>query len=103
MAAYGVSDADILGDRMTPGLRSLMQLQADRAHRYFAGGRQLLPLLDLRARMCVGMLAALYGDILNRIEHRDFDYTRGRVSLPGPRKAVLMAGSVLRAVFTRRR
>ena len=63
----------------------------------------LLPMLDLRARMCVQMLAALYEDILGRLAARDFDYTQGRVSLPGRRKASLMARSVLRAMLTRRR
>ncbi len=103
MAARGVSGDDILGDRMTEGMRSLMRQQADRAHEYFASGRMLLPLLDLRARMCVQMLAALYGDILSRIEDRDFDYTLGRVSLPGRRKATLMLGSIVRAITTRGR
>ena len=103
MAAHGVDEADVLGDRMTPGAAALMQQQADRAREYFAGGHMLLPLLDLRARMCVQMLAALYEDILARIEDRGYDYTRGRVSLPGRRKAALMARSVARAVTTRRR
>jgi phytoene/squalene synthetase len=49
------------------------------------------------------MLAALYGDILARIEDRGFDYTHGRVSLPGRRKAALMLGSIARAIATRRR
>lgn len=103
MAAHGVTEPDILGNRMSEGMRGLMQQQANRAREYFASGHMLLPLLDLRARMCVQMLAALYGDILDRIEQRGFDYTRGRVSLPGHRKATLMAGSVARAVGTRAR
>ncbi len=103
MAAHGVTERDIHDDRMTRGIASLMQQQAGRAHAYFAGGRRLLPLLDLRARMCVQMLAALYEEILRRIEERGFDYTRGRVSLPGRRKAALMLGSILRALVTRRR
>ncbi|MEO2057419.1 MAG: squalene synthase HpnD, partial [Thermoleophilia bacterium] len=69
----------------------------------FTGGHLLLPLLDLRARMCVQMLAALYEDILARIAERRFDYTRGRVSLPGRRKAVLMLRSIARAIATRPR
>ncbi len=103
MAAHGVTDADILADRMTPAMRSLMEAQARRADDYFASGRMLLPMLDLRARMCVQMLAALYGDILARLGARGYDYTRGRVSLPGSRKASLMAGSIGRAIVTRRR
>jgi hypothetical protein len=53
--------------------------------------------------MCVGMLAALYGDILARITAGGYDYTRGRVSLSGRRKASLMARSIARAFTARRR
>jgi len=103
MAACGVTDDDILSDRMTPGMFRLMQMQGDRARDYFGRGEQLIPLLDLRARMCVGMLAALYGDILARITAGGYDYTRGRVSLSGRRKASLMARSIARAFTARRR
>jgi phytoene synthase len=103
MAAHGVTEADIMADRMTPGMRHLMEAQAARAGEYFASGHMLLPMLDLRARMCVQMLAALYEDILARLAARDFDVTRGRVSLPGRRKLVLMARSIARALTTRRR
>jgi 15-cis-phytoene synthase len=103
MAAHGVTEADIIGNRMTPGMHALMEKQTARARDHFARGTMLLPLLDLRARMCVQMLAALYGDILDGIERRGFDYTRGRVSLSGSRKAALMLGSILRALMTRRR
>lgn len=103
MAAHGVAEADIMNDRMTPGMRDLMDQQARRADDYFASGHMLLPMLDLRARMCVQMLAALYEDILARLAARGFDYTQGRVSLPGRRKASLMLRSVARALTTRRR
>jgi phytoene synthase len=103
MAAHGVSEADIIGNHMTPGMRALMEQQAARARDHFVGGAMLLPLLDLRARMCVQMLAALYIEILTGIEARGFDYTRGRVSLSGRTKAGLMLGSIVRALVTRRR
>jgi phytoene synthase len=103
MTACGVSEGDILGDRMTPEMFGLMQMQGDRARDYFGRGEQLIPLLDLRARMCVGMLAALYGDILARITAGGYDYTRGRVSLSGTRKASLMVRSIGRAFTARRR
>lgn len=103
MAACGVTEGDILSDRMTPGMFRLMQMQGDRARDYFGRGEQLIPLLDLRARMCVSMLAALYGDILARITAGGYDYTQGRVSLSGRRKLSLMARSIGRAITARRR
>ncbi|MSO44640.1 MAG: squalene synthase HpnD [Thermoleophilia bacterium] len=103
MASHGVDVADILAGRMSDRMAALMHEQGDRAHEYFRRGAMLLPLLDLRARMCVQMLAALYGDILTRIEERGYDYTQGRVSLSGRRKAALMIGSIGRALLTRHR
>src|SRR5262249_13884454 len=68
MAAHGVAEHDILRGRMTPGLRSLLAAQGERARRYFEQGERLLPLLDRRARLCVAMLAGLYREILVAIE-----------------------------------
>ncbi len=103
MAACGVSEEDIRSDRMTPDIVRLMEMQGDRARGYFSRGERLIPLLDLRARMCVSMLAALYGDILVRITENGYDYTRGRVSLSVRRKASLMARSIGRAFVPSRR
>lgn len=103
LVGHGVTEADILANRMTPGMHALMAQQSARAREYFARGTRLLPLLDLRARMCVQMLAALYEDILACIESRGYDYSLGRVSLSGRRKAALMAGSIGRALVTRPR
>jgi phytoene synthase len=90
MAAYGVTDDDILSGRATDGVRSLLRDQAARARDYFASGDELLPMLDRRARACVAMLGGLYEAILDEIESRDFDVFGGRVSLSTPRKLALL-------------
>ena len=59
MAAHGVSEADVLDGLATPGFRSLMRAQGERARDYFARGERLLPMLDRRARMCVSMLSSV--------------------------------------------
>lgn len=90
MAAHRVRDDDILRGRATPGLRSLLRAQADRARDYFASGDELLPMLDRRARACVAMLGGMYEAILDEIEARDYDVFGGRVALSTPRKLALM-------------
>lgn len=90
MAGHGVSEADIVEGVATPQFEALMRAQAARARDYFARGERLLPLLDVRARMCVSMLSGLYREILDTIEARDYDVFRGRVSLSTPQKLALM-------------
>lgn len=90
MAAHGVSEADVMAGRLTPGFRSLMSFQGARARALMDEGELLLPLLDRRARMCVAMLSGLYREVLGEIEARDHDVFAGRVSLSTPRKLALV-------------
>jgi phytoene synthase len=81
MARFGVTDADILAGRYDEKFVAMMEHYGARARRYFRSGRRLLPLLDLRSRMCVNVLQGVYFDILKRIEKRDYDVMSERVGL----------------------
>ncbi len=92
MAAHGVTEDEVLAGESSAGFRALMADQADRAREHFARGELLLPMLDLRARMCVSMLSGLYRAILADIEAGGYDIVLDqRVSLSTPRKLGLMA------------
>ena len=69
----------------------MMAAQGERAHRYFRRGRHLLPLLDVRSRMCVNVLQGVYFELLQRIEERDYDVLSERVRLNGREKASAIA------------
>lgn len=90
MRAHGVTEADILAGRATPGFRDLMAEQGATAHALIDGGERLLPLLDRRSRMCVSMLSGLYRAILGEIEASGYDVLGRRVALSAPRKLALM-------------
>jgi phytoene synthase len=81
LAKFGLTSEDILNGVCDARFKALMKLQGDRARRHFRSGRRLLPLLDLRSRMCVNVLQGLYFDILKRIEARDYDVITERVGL----------------------
>ncbi|HWQ28488.1 MAG TPA: presqualene diphosphate synthase HpnD [Dehalococcoidia bacterium] len=99
LASCGLTPEDILACRYDERFVALMLRQGERAHTYFASGRRLLPLLDLRSRMCVNVLQGVYAEILKRIEARRYDVLSARVSLSGKEKlaaiARLWAGAVL--------
>ena len=81
LAQFGLTSEDILRGVYDERFRGLMKLQGDRARRHFRSGRRLLPLLDLRSRMCVNVLQGVYFELLKRIEARDYDVLSERVSL----------------------
>jgi len=54
----------------------------------------LLPLLDRRSRACCAAMAGVYRELLTRIVRRPEAVLAGRVSVPGPRKAAVMARSL---------
>jgi phytoene synthase len=90
LAAHGLTADDILACRHDDHFVALMRQQAVRARKHFASGRRLLPLLDLRSRMCVNVMQGVYREILRRIERRDYDVLSERVSLGTPAKLLLI-------------
>ena len=91
LAKFGYSEDELFAGVVNDPFRRLMQFQADRARRYFASGRRLVPLLSPRSRACVRVLHDLYSRILDRIESADFDVFKERISLGDREKLLLMA------------
>lgn len=89
LAQFGVSEQDLGEGELTPGLQNLFSFQARRAQDYLGAINELLPLVPRRGRPCIGVLGALYGAILRRIEERGFDVLAGKVSLPTLRKIAI--------------
>jgi len=101
LAAHGLTDADILRGEYDERFAALMKQQGERAHVYFRSGKRLLPLLDLRSRMCVNVLQGVYAEILQRIETRNYDVLSERVSLSGREKMTAIAKLWAQAAMVR--
>lgn len=101
LAAQGLTDADILRGEYDERFAALMRQQGQRAHVYFRSGKRLLPLLDLRSRMCVNVLQGVYAEILKRIEARNYDVLTERVSLSGREKTTAIAKLWAQAAMVR--
>ena len=91
LAAHGLTPDDILACNYDERFAAMMATQGARAHRYFRRGRHLLPLLDVRSRMCVNVLQGVYFELLKRIEARDYDVLSERVGLSSGEKATAIA------------
>ena len=71
--------------------RAMMAFQVERAREHFRKGRQLMPLLTPRSRVCPEMLHATYSRLLDRIEAAGYNVFGRRVSLSAREKLALMA------------
>lgn len=88
---FGVSEPDLARGAAVEEVRRLLEFEARRAQEYMREVNALLPLVPTRGRPCIGVLAALYGAILRRIEGRNYDVFSERVSLATWEK-LLIAG-----------
>jgi len=84
---FGVSAADILGARHTPGFVALMRFQVARARAIYARALGALPAADRRAQRPGLIMAATYRALLRAIERNDFQVLDRRVTLSPLRKA----------------
>jgi phytoene synthase len=89
---HGVSEAEVLAGKDSPALRKLVRFELERAKRYYAAGRELVPLIAPESRNALGSLVAIYQRLLEEIERRDCDVFTERVSLSTAEKMKLAAG-----------
>lgn len=75
-------------------LARLIRFSADRARRWFAEGRRLIPLLDRRSAASAAAMAGIYAALLDRIAEHPEQVYGGRLSLPVWQKAAIAARSL---------
>ncbi|MGA8145609.1 MAG: squalene synthase HpnC [Candidatus Acidiferrales bacterium] len=85
LARFRCSANDLRGP-VTEGISELLQFEADRAWRLYEEGAALIPHVDADSRATLWALVRTYSTLLARIEERDFDVFKSRVSLSGAEK-----------------
>lgn len=82
---FGQSAEDLRGP-LSPGLRALLEFEADRAWQCYEEGAALVPMVDGDSRRTLWALVRTYSSLLARIEEREFDVFSSRVSLSSAEK-----------------
>ncbi len=78
---YGVSAGELASGVPLERLRPLLEMEARRAHGYYAAAEQLMPLIDDDAQPALWTLVEIYRRLLERIEQRNYDVYRERIRL----------------------
>jgi phytoene synthase len=96
MRAFGLSDKDLAGERVSPQFVAFMKFQIERARGYYAEGALGIPLLTGDgSRFCVRLMSRTYARILDVIEKNGYDVFRRRAHVSPLRKVMLLAGAAL--------
>jgi len=82
-------------------VRSLLAQEAARALVYYAASEELLPLIDKDSRAALWVLVTIYRGLLERIMAKNYDVFSERVSVPTPKKLLILAQGMGMAVRNR--
>lgn len=100
MEDMGYSIDDLSLRRATPQFYQLMQVQVERAKRYYDNARNLFPLVEDDALRCLRVLYMVYRELLQKIEDSGYDVLNGRIQVSGSRKLQLVWGALWNAPRT---
>jgi len=81
--------------RVTSEWRSLMRFEIARTREFYESADMGVGMLPPASARCIRAARRLYGEILDRIEGNDYDVFTRRARVPGWRKAVVVARSVV--------
>lgn len=90
MAAFGVTEADVMEGRFNEKMRQLFRFQHHRARHYFAKAHRLMVPSDRPKLLAAEIMREVYERILNEIERQNFDVMTVPVKLSRFAKAKLI-------------
>jgi phytoene synthase len=88
---FGVEESDVLAKKVTPNFHRLMAFETRRARDLYREAAVLPTPEEYPALRAAEIMRAIYEDILNRIEKKNYDVFAGRVRVPTPVKLWLAA------------
>jgi 15-cis-phytoene synthase len=100
--AFGVNRERLARGRVDEPIRNLLAAEIERTRVLYRRARPGIEMVDESSRDCLRAALTLYGEILDEIEHNDYDVFSGRVAVGLRRRAVVGLGGLRRAVRARR-
>ena len=96
LAQFGVTEQDILDEKMTPQLRALIKFQIERADQYYTEAIPGISLLKTESQYAIYAAARIYRGILRKIEECDYNPFLSRVFVPSTQKIKILLHEGLR-------
>jgi phytoene synthase len=90
---FGVSAAEMRGNRRSEKLRKLLEFEAERARGYYAESAPLVGMIFPGSRASMKALIAIYSRLLEKIVGMDYEVLAGRVRVPSWEKVWILVRS----------
>jgi 15-cis-phytoene synthase len=98
LARFGCGEEDLCALVMTEKVRALIRYELDRAKTYYEKAERELPRVDRRRVVAARIMAAIYFDILKRIEASGYDVFAGVARAPRMRRLAIAAATWARTM-----
>jgi 15-cis-phytoene synthase len=89
LARFGCTEGDLRAGHATGPVRDVLAFEAARAKDYYRRAAEARPAGESRRLVAAEIMAAVYRDLLARIERQGYDVFSSRVRVPRPRQAWL--------------
>ena len=99
LARFGVNACDIAAHMRDERVRGVMEFEASRAREFFAKAREALTPTDRRALLAAEIMAAIYGKLLDKMQHDRFRVFDRRYKLSRWEKLVVVLRTIVRNRF----
>lgn len=99
LAQFGISSAELATITDSVRLRSLLELEAQRAFENYAAAEDLLPLIAEDSQPALWVLVTIYRSLLEKIVRLNYDVVTRRVSLSTWEKLNILAKGFLKRIL----
>jgi phytoene synthase len=82
LARFGVAPDSLGGRELTPGLRQLLEFEAERARGYYRESAPLVGMVDAASRPSLRALIGIYRRLLERISSAGYQVLASRIRVP---------------------
>lgn len=96
---FGVAERQILAGESSEALVRLMDFEHERARGYYQLAASQLPAEDRRRMIAARMMAAIYSEILEKLQRERYRVFEHRVSLSRMRKGSILASHLIRGLI----
>ncbi|MBN2709455.1 MAG: phytoene/squalene synthase family protein [Calditrichaceae bacterium] len=98
---FGLTEEDVLSEKMNVRMRRLMKFQVKRAHRYYHEADKGIKMLTPNTQFAIYSASRIYQGILMKIEARNYNPFLGRVFVKQSKKMLILFSEIWKSRIVR--